>query len=823
MSIPSLVQTASADPVASTSRLPFTPRYFHTSPQSRLFLFGLGERDAPQQHAENFIRHLQKANPEGLVKSYAALRQSLIAPSRGREGDQVDKASLVTADQLSEAMALLSKSSHINSDFRTLATMHRDVKDLWDLSAATSEDDYSYIKGLVGSRRLRAAERWLGARQGSDSPEKPQLRTREWNAVLQAWLDVMSPRSGIDHSKHYQRLRRIVTEILRPGERDRTTWHTLLTLYFASGAATNAGEGVHKEVDLLVERMCEDIRAFMDTENFATIILGFRSIGLGADADRWQRNLEEARGLGSPWLPMEWEAELVSLCSNSGDLDKIMEQFARIQEQARLERPDEDVWQPTSETLLLLFQNRLQQTLLSPGQAPDAAWARDMLTRLEAALHVRAGYAAYALAIEHCSPTFSDCLALYKYAQRDGIPVSSSMVKAAVRRMASRTIPEELQVVEGMYNDLMTSSLSDARDRDGIFDVSMYVELLELCARRESPNFSWAIQLLEDMRHNGLSFLNGSSVDPSIGKDAAEMSTSGASIVTSLMHNAATNHSQAFKLYAWTWPMDPDHMFTYRDWYQIIRTFADLDFPHSSDGRRSYVPPSIFFAFFEDMRKSGTAPGSDIFQAVLYYYAREGTRPNARTNQEAVRQIHDVIKMDQFSGTPDIGLMNRLMYAYSKTGNLDGAFNVWRSILVNKIPYNNVSISIIFDAYGYAGRHTLPQLTGLWSKLLDRPDFMVNKRNLESYVEALGRIGHGREAANEVFKQLSAPASQQTELRPDERTCEVLLKVVRSDGGLYKEVLDRIRQTYPDMWRAVSSVASSLPQSGRDAKMLLSH
>jgi hypothetical protein len=295
------------------------------------------------------------------------------------------------------------------------------------------------------------------------------------------------------------------------------------------------------------------------------------------------------------------------------------------------------------------------------------------------------------------------------------------------------------------------------------------------------------------------------------------LGASAASIIVDLMHSAATNHSQAFKLYSWTWPLDPDHIFTYRDWYHIIRTFADLDFPPMSDGKRSYVPPTVFFAFFEDMRKSGTAPSSDVFQAVLYYYAREGTRPTARTNQEAVRQIHDVIKMDQFSGTPDIGLMNRLMYAYSKTGNLDGAFNVWRSVLVNKIPYNNVSISIILDAYGYAGRRAYPQLSGLWVRLVERPDFALNKRNLESYIEALGRIGRSRDAVDEVFKHLSAGGASagQPELRPDERTFEVLLKIVRSDGELYRNVLDRVRSEYPDLWRSIKTVATSLPSGDR--------
>ena len=786
-------------PIASTSKLPVTPpRYFHSTPSSRILpFFGLGDRDTPQQHAENFLRHLGKDNAEGVSKSYTALRQSIISPERGYRAVELDKTSLLAAEDLTQAVRLLSATAHINSDFRMLETIYHDITDIWEFEAPTSADETTYVEALVHSGRLSKAERWLERhRRERRCPSWPS-RTEDWNVLLDGWTKVVSGNTE-RQVKPYARIKAIVHEKMAGCGRNIETWNSLLAIAFAT-ADIHDGKQVIQEVQHILSQIRKDgLQA--NEQTWATILAGHAAL------QQWD-NAEEALS------HLQAGAETIDVSNArlgySAARDGLDAALASLRDMPRSgARPDES-------TLYTLLRGQLLHTRHSRSTASplSAKELRQKLLRLEDATGMIPKHGTYALAMQHAE-TFQDCASLHKDAQRDGVPMSAGMLRAAVLHMATPTLPEELAMVQNMYNDLFTSRLSDDRNPEGIHNVGLYADLLQLCARRESPNFAWAIQLLEDMRHNGLALLSSAHAVPAHANSAA-------SLVASLMRTAATNHSQAFKIYSWTWPMDPDHIFTSRDWHHIIRTFADSEYPVQSDGKRSYIPASVFFAFFEDMRKSGTPPQSDVFQAVLHYYAREGRRSGARSNQEAVRQIHDVIKMDQFNAVPDIGLMNRLMYAYSKTGNLDGAFNTWRSIVVSKIRYNNVSVSIILDAYGYAGRHTYPQLRALWAKLLENTDFALNRRNLESYIEALGRLGYGKEAVDEVFRQLENSSVGQSDLKPDERTLEVLLKLVRSDDDLFRQALDKTRNGCPDLWRSIKNVASSLPSGEREPKALL--
>ena len=214
------------------------------------------------------------------------------------------------------------------------------------------------------------------------------------------------------------------------------------------------------------------------------------------------------------------------------------------------------------------------------------------------------------------------------------------------------------------------------------------------------------------------------------------------------------------------------------------------------------------------MGNSEVPPDSPVYQAVLHYYAREGGGYKSGS-AEAVRLIHSLIKMNHYYD-PDIGLMNRLMYAYSKTGNLNSAIDVWRSILINKIPFNNVTISIIMDVYGYSGE--FGRAATLWESLKMQQSneqvYEINKKNLESFIEAACRTGNVSRAIEECFKALEWKDGALV----DQDTLKLLLKFTRSDSQAFHSLRERIQKELPHYWPLVENVAQPKGLSGNTSE-----
>ena len=794
-------------------------RCFHASSSATFIpFFGLSRASKAPKHASDFLSSLSARNVPALVSSYRALRAALLSePS-------LEPSSFLCHQDLFEALRLLSETSYIHTDYEALQDIFEDIKELW-ADNWTPEDHHSYLVGLVNSGRLEQAASWLqymstGLPERSKSsetrreeqiaketPETSVPRTADWNIYLSGLRRCNIPHQSTNKKKSesYLYMKMIVLDRMRTGIRNTKTWNTLLaTLFEHPQPGAENFEQVVLEVMLIRSRMAED-GCQEDLDTLCTLLGGFSKFGMfAAAADARSEIMMLERDQKITLDTRAWNI-LIRYAARSQDFQAGYTLLKEMIDSGI--KPDQETFQ----TLLIESLGAEKLTQVTVQQM------KSRLSDLERRTGVLVNHQLYTAAITRVT-RFEDATQLYADMEKDGVPVSSDTIKALLLKGNAAEASGDIaakdyhELLKTAYNDLLSSRMADQRNKHGLYDVALYAALLQFCARKDIADFQWAITLLEDVRANGLGLrssqrqsfaLNGTEKEDAIA----------ASLVIALMRNAAKNHSEAFKAYSWTVAIDPNGIFTYDDFYNIIRAFSDLEFPSSSSRtgqRRSYCPPSVFFAFFEDMRRCGLPPGSKVFQAVLYYYAREG---QSRASAEAVRQIHDLVKMDQYSD-PDIGLMNRLMFAYSKTGNSAAALGVWRAVLVNRIPYNNVSVSIVLDTYGFSGAYQ--QLCNLW-KGLKRQHFPLNKKNLESYLEALGRLGRPRQAIDVAFVEAMQSGGP---IEIDERTFEVLLKFARADRELYEELRSRIEREYPHLWQRVQGVGSSLPAEQRGVRLL---
>lgn len=776
-------------------------RHFHSSRRSSFTLFGYKRKaDDTEAVVQSFLDALGAEDAEKVSQAYSTLRKQLL-------GDPSMEASeYLSAQDISSAMRLLSQTSYINEDFLTVRRMSEDLLSLWHQDNLSPADYSSYVAALVNSGRLEQAYQLLRDATSSRNEQTDSWvpTSHDWNAYLRAYRDSRG------HS--YPATKRRSDKIPR-ADRDIATHIVLLESLFEPAAiagkrseeARNQSESELREILSQIARLQPNDLQQMQVD--AVLLNGY--IGTG-QLDSAKELYDKLAAVTSDIMAADVVIALVRYEVSAGDAKS-----AKRQSQALVQAHPSARRQLTA-LLLQGFTLGPRQTDLLPLDE-----LRACLSRVEAATGLLPDYTAYEQAMRLAS-SFEDALALLRDSHRDGISLSSGMLRTIVSKVPEGGAnAEHLETIKTIYGDLGRSKLSDARSRDGVHDTSVYIALLKYCTREDVAELGWATTLMEDMKAHGLSLLNSeeaAQVEKLVRGEqpvALVATTSAATIVTSLMRNASQDHSQAFKAYSWMWAVDPDNIFSKQDWYDIIRTYTDLSFTdEAGNAKKSYVPSSIFFAFFEDMRKSGTPPDSPVYQAILHYYAREGGSAKS-SSAEAVRLIHSLIKMDHYYD-PDIGLMNRLMYAYSKTGNLDSAVGVWRSILMNRIPFNNVSISIILDVYGYLG--DFGKAAKLWESLkiqqLNEQTYAINKKNLESFIEAACRTGRPAEAIEETFKALEWKDGALV----DQETLKMLLKFVRSDSQAFHTLRERIQKDLPQYWPLLQNVAQPKAALGQPSQ-----
>lgn len=882
----------SAAPIASTSTSilfdyapPCSRRSIHLTPRRQALLpfFGLQKkRDDIESHAENFSRFLREARDaegsssssvssqkqastsqktvmERLASSYAALRTKLQEEAEEdalrAAGGAVPVTEHVPLDDLIDTLKLLSGTAYIHTDFLLASQIFRDM--LFSTPASLPRRAHHfYLLALCNASRLGEARQHLHNMMNEEFGERNKPRTPDWNVYIRALKrNAGKIFENADRERTiagYNAMKKVVKDKMgspvyadnsasssATASRDIVSWNTLLSALFET-----LPYDVFEDPSHTVSTEARWIRSAMEKDGispdqvtYSTLLLGYAELGDWAEARKVEAGMT---GMAGDLDLHSWN----SILRYRGLLESDA-QARREAVQATIAAMRQAGKQPDKITLETVF---ALESDTSAGDPVSLEEARNLLAFAETSTGVLLGHQVYTLALKRVS-TFSDALALYHDAQRDGVPCTSALLKALVAHSLSAPASHHAALVKSAYSDLLNSKYSSSatgrRSKLGLHDLSMYSLLLQWCSQERIRELDWGIILLEDLRYQGLAFENSERTLRRAGKwqkkrslassdaiDASSIRVLPASEVVCSLMRIAKDHSQAFKAYSWMWAIDQENIFTYSDFADIIRTFAALDFAPSasntfsftsstpadpsasvlapaSNGKGSYCPAPIFFAFFDDMRKCHLPPRSDVYQSVLHYYSYLGVRdaPSIKAVQDSVRQTHDLIKMDQYID-PDIGLMNRLMFAYSRVQNVSGAFGVWRNILVNRMPFNNVSVSIVLDMYGYSGKTKGPQgIQDLWTGL-KRRGFALNRKNLEAYIEGLGRLGLQSVADEAFWKE-----SQELALQPEAQTLQILLKATRGDGNVYHPLVKRLQAEMPELYELAMSGSDRLAQS----------
>ncbi|KAL7005949.1 hypothetical protein EMMF5_004490 [Cystobasidiomycetes sp. EMM_F5] len=840
-------------PVASTSRRQFSllsqepRRTFSSSSRSRFLpLFGISNRGTSfQKYAQDFRIAIEEEDPDSLATAFSKLSQELKTNPDGiGTAKQVLPASL-----LSESLQLLSKSAYVHADFKLLMSIFHDMASVFGYEWS-AEDHRIFLLALCEKAYFAFADAWLRYMETGDVGKLASFATSKPASIsrmvtLVKTLQMRPPRPRTEDCLLFYRARQTRPKAcLSYSQLDKTmsgrmseeqcsdmrTVRFLMTSLLGAPLQTDFRE-VLARLRQMLKGVSEIEHINVLSDILASLVPSLYNNEASAEAKSVKAEFDQLVENGRV-LPVDaWNA-IFRYIGATGSFENLL----KIVKDARARGAELD-----SSTIPVLLDSffpthgQISTGVISSSQIIN------VLSHCEQATGALCDESVIDAAITR-SEFFEQAEALYTNATRDGLSTTSIMI----RRLANLANgqPEQYKIVRDAYKKLVETDSERFRSPNGIHDMGLYADLLSYCARPDVADVAWTISLLDDMRHCGLCFdytnsttstslllaegstaevrqsarpgvVAGSSTPPADAFSAAQL-------VIRLMRNIAKNHTDAFKIYAWTLALDANEIFNEKDFSDIIYTFASLDFAQPNEAprkpgsgkaaRASFCPLSVYLAFFEDMQKAGLHPTCLIYSSVLHYYAREGSA-HSGAGAEIVRQIHDRIKMDHFID-PDIGLMNRLMFAYCRTGDIESARGVWRTIVLNRFKFNNISVSIALDVMGLS-RQSI-SVASLWSNL-KKVNFRLNTKNLQSYVEALCRVGRLDEAENAVFSQ----AGDIDGIPVDAQVVEVLLKFARHQAhpAAFQALRDRVQAEYPDIWPAVKRIGTSAISREQEARV----
>jgi len=185
------------------------------------------------------------------------------------------------------------------------------------------------------------------------------------------------------------------------------------------------------------------------------------------------------------------------------------------------------------------------------------------------------------------------------------------------------------------------------------------------------------------------------------------------------------------------------------------------------------------------MREAGHPASCRVYTILLHRYAALASkRPPTSTGPDYpalkpkakvldhVRRTHTAIKLDA-AVTPDAALLNALMNAYSYSGAYLDALEVWDELsnAVYATSFDHISVTIALDACGFGGLSR--QADEIWA-LVRESGFKLNKKNWDTRVENLARVGNFDDALHTVFEEMAEGGPGVS--KPDLDTAQILLK-----------------------------------------------
>jgi pentatricopeptide repeat protein len=272
---------------------------------------------------------------------------------------------------------------------------------------------------------------------------------------------------------------------------------------------------------------------------------------------------------------------------------------------------------------------------------------------------------------------------------------------------------------------------------------------------------------------------------------------------TIILMRQASNHAEAFNVYRRL--CQEKGVLDAKGYGIVLHAFCALSFRDQP----TLPSPQYYFEIVKDMRNAGFGVTVEVYTILLRQIASLATRMTSDKSLTddfrdgllaVVRRAHDQLTVD---GTisPDTATWNQLMDTYQRVGFFGEAYKVWDMIYLAG-NFDNISVSIIIDACGYAGQwQTAAQIC---RKLFD-DGFSFNLRNWHSWLECLCRLGKLDEAVRMVCLSMG---NRQRDISPDANSVRILFKFAKKTNQL-GETHARIRRYLPDLYH-------TLPEDLRD-------
>ncbi|KAF9270603.1 hypothetical protein L218DRAFT_914754 [Marasmius fiardii PR-910] len=372
---------------------------------------------------------------------------------------------------------------------------------------------------------------------------------------------------------------------------------------------------------------------------------------------------------------------------------------------------------------------------------------------------------------------------LYEKARSLGIPPNAAMVGGLIRGIFQHaSIPFKDNVVDKalkLYDDLKQAvpegtpvSMNPRVHNEGP-DHDIYTRLLHgLSLAENGQRYARAVTvLLEDIQVRGI-----------------EVHTMNASVAVMRIRTAG-DEDEAFKEY-----QRRRQTLNQTGYERVLDAFC----------RRSLIGgvqvPSLsrYFEVVKDMRQAGYEVTPQVYTILLRYIGQLGTRTKTDPHHtflipkliNATRRIHDLITLDA-TITPETYLWNQLMDTYQRLNCFGDAYRVWDQMFISN-KYDQVSVSIIFDACGYArAGHHLEMIMNR----LKRKNVALSLHNWNTYVECLCRL----ERMNAALKALCL---EMGDVRPTAETVRIVRSFAKKPG-LDEEIMTRIQKYQPELYSSL--------------------
>ncbi|KAF9454110.1 hypothetical protein P691DRAFT_717986 [Macrolepiota fuliginosa MF-IS2] len=216
--------------------------------------------------------------------------------------------------------------------------------------------------------------------------------------------------------------------------------------------------------------------------------------------------------------------------------------------------------------------------------------------------------------------------------------------------------------------------------------------------------------------------------------------------------------------------------------------------------------PSIrgYFEMVKDMRLAGLNITVEVYTILLHQLGLIATQIQ-RASPSGInefreklilttRRTHDLLTLDA-SLSPDAILWNQMMDTYQRLGCFADAYRVWEMMYLSS-QFDSTSVSIIFDACGYAGAYSVARR--IMTRLV-RDNYQYTSHNWNTWLECLCRLGRLDEAVGVLCGEGEGLPEG---ARSDVESVKLVFKFAKGERK-EREVMCRVQESLPDLWVAL--------------------